>query len=305
MTLRFTFLLALLAAATTTLPAQSSLFGKKIPKGGMEEVEPAPAPTPPPATTKTPDAKTPTPAPTPTPVDEESDEDGVSIAPFRPATLPTAKTTRTFQLAKLNRLGATETPRELQRLYSIFATQRIVDGSPAGSSKAIGFLTSINYLLVQDFGDNRFLAKCSWVAAGPADALPAGTDTMAVLLLEKPAKVGDTGKITGMHAGTVSLSFKAEYAPLTGRRLTLRREAFLECNRLEDSPAGLRRFVEGILAGADFRVLTLEQTSCKACGGLGFTREPQRGKLLDKHISCEECNATGKQALFVETKFIP
>lgn len=304
MTLRFTFLLALLAAATSTLTAQSSLFGKKIPKGEPEQAEtpmaPTPAPKPP-----TPAPKTPTPAPTPPPVEEESADEGVSILPFRPAVLPMAKSTRTFQLAKMNRVGATETPRELQRLYSIFATQRIVDGSPAGSSKAIGFLTSISYLLVQDFGDNRFLAKCTWGAAGPADALPAGNDTMAVLLLEKPAKVGDTGKITGMHAGTVSLSFKAEYAPLTGRRLTLRREAFLECTRLEDNPAGLRRFVEGILAGADFRVLTQEQTSCKPCGGLGFTREPQRGKLLDKHIPCEECNGTGKQSLFVETKFIP
>lgn len=63
---------------------------------------------------------------------------------------------------------------------------------------------------------------------------------MAVLLLDKPAKVGDTGKITGMHVGTVALLFTANYAPLTGKRFTLRREAFVECATLEDSPLGSR-----------------------------------------------------------------
>ena len=240
-----------------------------------------------------------------TPKTAEEEEVGVIITPFRSLTLPEAKTSRTFQLSKVNKLGFTETSKELQRLYSAFATQRIVDGSPSGSSKATGYLTTVNYLLVQDLGDNRFLAKAAWPAAGPNEVLAAGAETMAILLLDKPAKVGDAGNVTGMHVGTVALRFTANYAPLIGKRLTLRREAFVECATLEDSPAGLQKFVEAINAGSEMSVTTNEQIACKKCGGLGFTREAQKGQLLDKRIPCVECASTGKAIISVETKFVP
>ena len=236
---------------------------------------------------------------------EEEDDNSIVITPFRSLTPPEAKTSRTFQLSKVNKLGFTETTKELQRLYSAFATQRIIDGSPSGSSKATGYLATVNYSLVQDLGDNRFLAKAAWPAAGPNEALAAGADTMAVLLLDKPAKVGDTGKITGMHVGTVALRFTANYAPLTGKRFTLRREAFVECATLEDSPAGLQKFVEAVIAGAEMSATTNEQIPCKKCGGVGFTREAQKGQLLDKRIPCADCVSSGKVIISVETKFIP
>lgn len=235
---------------------------------------------------------------------EVEDDNSVVITPFRSLTPPEAKTSRTFQLSKVNKLGFTETSRELQRLYSAFATQRIIDGSPAGSSKATGYLATVNYALVQDLGDNRFLAKAAWPATGPNEVLAAGADTMAVLLLDKPAKVGDTGKITGMHVGTVALRFTANYAPLTGKRFTLRREAFVECATLEDSPAGLQKFVEAVSSGAEMSATTNEQISCKKCGGLGQIREPQKGSLTDKLTPCAECTK-GKVIVSVETKFVP
>ncbi|PHX58251.1 MAG: hypothetical protein CK553_00345 [Opitutia bacterium] len=235
---------------------------------------------------------------------EEEVDNSVVITPFRSLTPPEAKTSRTFQLSRVNKLGFTETTKELQRLYSAFATQRIVDGSPSGSSKATGYLATVNYSLLQDLGDNRFLAKAAWPAAGPNEALAAGADTMAVLLLDKPAKVGDTGKITGMHVGTVALLFTANYAPLTGKRFTLRREAFVECATLEDSPAGLQKFVEAVSAGAEMSATTNEQISCKKCGGFGQIREPQKGSLTDKLTPCAECTK-GKVIISVETKFIP
>ena len=235
----------------------------------------------------------------------EEEEVGVIITPFRSLTLPEAKTSRTFQLSKVNKLGFTETSKELQRLYSAFATQRIIDGSPSGSSKATGYLTTVNYLLVQDLGENRFLAKAAWPAAGPNEVLAAGAETMAILLLDKPAKEGDAGNVTGMHVGTVALRFTANYVPLIGKRLTLRREAFVECATLDDSPAGLQKFVEAINAGSEMSVTTNEQISCKKCGGLGFTREAQKGQLLDKRIPCAECASSGKAIISVETKFVP
>ncbi|MFM2212347.1 MAG: hypothetical protein RL639_1541 [Verrucomicrobiota bacterium] len=290
--MKFRLLLALLVLP---LGAQTTPFGTKV------SAEPAPA--------ATPNAASPATAVTAAPaaggVSDEFVDNTVQISPFRPTSLPEAKSTRTFQLSKLNRLGSTETTKELQRLYSAFATQSIVDGSPAGSSKAVGYLTTVTYSILQDLGDNRYLAKAAWPASGPNEALAAGVDTMALLLLEKPAKAGDTGTITGMHVGTVAVLFTPDFAPLKGRRLTLRREAFLECATLEDSPAGLQRFVEAITAGAELSALTNETIPCKKCGGLGFTREAQKGQLLDKRVPCADCASTGKLIISVETKFVP
>ncbi len=288
--MKLRFLLALLALP---LGAQTSPFGTKV---GEPTTAPAAAPAAPPAAAASPFAGG---------VSDEFVDNSVQISPFRPTLLPEAKSTRTFQLSKLNRLGSTETTKELQRLYSAFASQSIVDGSPAGSSKAVGYVTAVTYSILQDLGDNRYLAKAAWPAAGPNEALAAGTDTMALLLLEKPAKAGDTGKITGMHVGTVAILFTPDFAPLKGRRLTLRREAFLECVTLEESPAGLQRFVEAINAGAELSATTNETIPCKKCGGLGFTREAQKGQLVDKRIPCADCASTGKLIISVETKFIP
>ncbi len=284
--MNFRLLLALLALP---LGAQTSPFGTKV---GEPAATPAAAPT---------SAA----APAAGGISDEFVDNSVQISPFRPTLLPEAKSTRTFQLSKLNRLGSTETTKELQRLYSAFATQSIVDGSPAGSSKAVGYVTTVTYAILQDLGDNRYLAKAAWPAAGPNEALAPGVDTMALLLLEKPVKVGDTGKITGMHVGTVAVLFTPDFAPLKGRRLTLRREAFLECTTLEESSAGLQRFVEAINAGAELSATTNETIPCKKCGGLGFTREAQKGQLVDKRIPCADCASTGKQIISVETKFVP
>jgi hypothetical protein len=282
----------LLALLVLPLGAQTSPFGTKV------SAEPAPAVT---------SAAVPSTAAAPTAggVSDEFVDNSVQISPFRPTLLPEAKSTRTFQLSKLNRLGSTETTKELQRLYSAFASQSIVDGSPAGSSKAVGYVTTVTYSILQDLGDNRYVAKAAWPAAGPNEALAAGVDTMAILLLQKSAKAGDTGKVTGMHVGTVAALFTPDFAPLKGRRLTLRREAFLECTTLEESPAGLQRFVEAINAGAELSATSNETIGCKKCGGLGFTREAQKGQLLDKRIPCADCASTGKQIISVETKFVP
>jgi DnaJ-class molecular chaperone len=52
-------------------------------------------------------------------------------------------------------------------------------------------------------------------------------------------------------------------------------------------------------------VTTNETIPCKKCGGLGFTREAQKGQLLDKRVPCVDCASTGKLIISVETKFVP
>jgi len=90
---------------------------------------------------------------------KEEDPEAVTITPFRAARLPTAKETRTFHLAKLNKPLAFETTRELQRLFAAFASQHLVDAATGGFSKAPGSMTAISFTIVQDLGETRFLAQ--------------------------------------------------------------------------------------------------------------------------------------------------
>jgi hypothetical protein len=232
------------------------------------------------------------------------DPEAVTITPFRAAKLPTAKETRTFHLAKLNKPLAFETTRELQRLFSAFASQHLVDGTTGEFSKAPGSMTTIAYTIVQDLGENRFLAKGNWPALN-GDPLLEGKDSLVILLLDKPLELGATGRCTGLHVGMVALGFTAKFAPLEGKKLTLRREAFLQCTPVDESAAAMQKFVESINRGAELSVVTTERIACKACGGLGFTREAQKGKIEDKRTPCKDCEGSGKVPFVTETKFAP
>jgi hypothetical protein len=233
--------------------------------------------------------------------EKPKEEAAPAITPFRPAKTLSAKETRTFKLSNLNRPLAFETTRELQRLFGVLTTQYITDGTTF--TKAPGPVTAIAYTILQDLGDHRYVAKASWPAVG--EALPASTDAWAILLLDSEVKVGATGRMTGTHAGTVALEFTAKFSPIDGKTLTIRREAFVECKPIEESNANLTKFIEQVAQGGEFSVTTTERIGCKACNSLGYTREPQKGKLEDKRIPCTICESTGKLTTTTETKFVP
>ncbi len=230
----------------------------------------------------------------------EPKEEAPEITPFRSAQSMTADTTRTFKLANLNKPLALETTRELQRLFGVFVTQHVTDGK--AFVKAPGPVTAITYTILQDLGEGRYVAKASWAAVG--EALPASTDVWAILLLDTEAKVGATGSIIGTHAGTVALKFTAKFSPITDKTLTLRREAFIECKAIVPSNENLEKFIQQVSQGGEFSVVIFEKTNCKPCNGLGYTREPQKGKLEDKRTPCTLCQH-GKLPIVTETKFVP
>jgi hypothetical protein len=233
--------------------------------------------------------------------DKPKEEEAPAITPFRPAKVPVAKESRTFKLANLNKPLAFETTRELQRLFGVFTTQYVADGK--AFAKAPGPVAALSYTILQDLGDHRYVAKASWPAVG--EVLATGTDVWAILLLDEDVKVGATGRMVGTHAGTVALQFTAKFSPIDGKTLTIRREAFVECKAIEESNANLAKFIEQVGQGAEFSVTTTDRIPCKSCNGLGYTREPQKGKLEDKRIPCSACEQTGKVTTATETKFVP
>lgn len=236
-------------------------------------------------------------------VPEDPADTSVVISPFRPQKRPEAKETRVFSLAKLNRPLAYETTRELQRLFSAFIQQHVQDAAGQELVPAPGPVTTMEYVVQQDLGDGRLLVKANWVASGDG-LLPAATEAYAVLMPEKPRAVGDKGQCVVTGAGMVSVRFTPTFAPLAGRRLTLRREAFIECTLIPETVASQQKFMDLVKSGAELSVITAEKFPCKACGGLGFTREAQKGKLDDKRIPCTACES-GKVTVRIETKFTP
>jgi hypothetical protein len=235
---------------------------------------------------------------------KEKEDNTVTITPFRTPRLPTAKETRTFQVAKLNKPLAYETSIELKKLFGTFITQNLWDTDSKKYTKTPGCIALINYTVLQDLGDNRYVVKGSWAGVGSNEVLPAGNDSWAVLLLDHAATLGDSAKVFGVNVGTVALSFTAKFPPIKDKKITLRREAFLQCKPLEDTPMALQQFVDAINQGAELSVVTTEKVTCKTCGGLGFTHEAQKGKLEDKRVPCTDCE-NGKTTKAIETKFVP
>ncbi len=233
--------------------------------------------------------------------EKAKEEEAPAISPFRPAKTLTAVEKRTFKIANLNKPLAFETTRELLRLFAVLTTQYVTDGKTF--VKAPGPVTAVSYTILQDLGEQRYVAKASWATVG--EALAGSTDAWAILVLDEEVKVGATGRMTGTHAGTVALDFTAKFSPIDGKTLTIRREAFVECKPIEESNASLTKFVEQVTQGGEFSVTTTERVGCKTCNGLGYTREPQKGKLEDKRIPCTNCDSTGKLSTTTETKFAP
>lgn len=234
-------------------------------------------------------------------IPEDPEDTSVVISPFRPQTRPEAKETRVFSMARLNRPLAYETTRELQRLFTAFIQQHVQDAAGQELVPAPGPVTTLEYVVQQDLGDGRLLVKADWVASGDG-LLPAATEAYAVLMPEKPKAVGDKGQSVVTGVGMVSVRFTPTFAPLAGRRLTLRREAFIECSLIPDTVASQQKFMDLVMSGAELSVITAEKFPCKTCGGLGFTREAQKGKLDDKRIPCTACES-GKVTVRIETKF--
>ncbi len=233
--------------------------------------------------------------------EKAKEEEAPTISPFRPAKTLAAVEKRTFRIANLNKPLAFETTRELQRLFTVLTSQYVTDGKTF--VKAPGPVTAVSYTILQDLGEQRYVTKASWPSVG--EALAGSTDAWAILVLDEEVKVGATGRMTGTHAGTVALDFTAKFSPIVGKTLTIRREAFVECKPIEESNASLTKFIEQVAQGGEFSVTTTERVGCKTCNSLGYTREPQKGKLEDKRIPCTNCEGTGKLSTTTETKFAP
>ncbi len=125
-----------------------------------------------------------------------------------------------------------------------------------------------------------------------------------VVLADDRGAVGETLILPVLAVGTVDARFDCKVPPAEGRRITLRRPAYVESPVLPDDEPTREAFRRAAAAGGLMAVLP-ETRDCRACNGLGFTRRPVPGKIQDARDPCRPCGETGRMAADTAYQFRP
>lgn len=212
-----------------------------------------------------------------------------------------------FQLSRIDRPLARETTAAFREAWTAFRSQnRLSDsGDFVRSPQAPAPLKA---KLLQDLGDGRWFVDAEWSNAGQFSWCQAGANADKAVLVLGPAeaKVGDAVSLHAVHAGLVELRFDCAVEPAAGRRITIRRHAFLAAQPLPDDEATRARFQQAVAAGKPaVEAVVVQVRDCKACGGVGYIRRPVPGKIQDAHDPCPEACERGRQRVPVLVTFKP
>lgn len=298
-----------LLLAAVSASGRDSLFGRRATAADLapaqEQPESPPKPGAPAKADETPkDAAAPkaeegadkvAPAPEPAEKDE-----GVIIRPVKMDEGVETKERRDFSLSRIGKPLAQETAADFQDAWTMFRAQnRLVDDGSGGKffkripqSVMPGGSPRTHVRLEQDLGDGRWLAQAKWSNLGLGDWCPAGDnfDKILVVLTEGEGKVLEGGALTGVnlvHVGLVEARFDCKVPPAEGRRITIRRHAFLAQPGLPDDEATRALFQQAVAEGEyPVEVILPQRRDCKTCGGVGYLRRAVPGRIQDERDPC-------------------
>ena len=308
----FFVLLALALPLATGAASGNSLFGRRA---GALQTEPMPAPNTTPAkepedpfaagkpakeTNASPDpAKEPDdpfaakgksdPAGKPAAEDKGVRVQPVSVASPKSDLVPGVA--QDFRLSKIDRPPSPETSAIFREAWAAFRSQYRREGE--GFTALPGVSLALNARLLQDLGEGRWLAEAQWNNPGHHAWCPRGPNSaQVVIVLEGEGAKGQSRQLEVAMVGLVDVRFDCELPPAEGRRITLRRRAFLETPALPDDPSTREAFRLAVGAGADLQVRLPRARDCKACNGVGYLRRPVPGKIQDARDPCPaHCDA--------------
>lgn len=232
---------------------------------------------------------------------------GVIIRPVKMDEGIAARERVDFQLSRIDRPLARETTALFREAWAAFRSQNRLSDSG-------GFLRSpqapapLKAKLLQDLGEGRWFVDAEWANAGQFSWCQAGANADKAVLVLGPVdgKVGDTVTVTAVHAGLVELRFDCAVEPAAGRRITIRRHAFLAAQPLPDDEATRAKFQQAVAAGKPpVEAVIVQVRDCKACGGVGYIRRPVPGRIQDAHDPCPEACDHGHQRVPVLVTFKP
>lgn len=236
-------------------------------------------------------------------------DEGVRVRPLVMDKGVEPKARMDFQLSRIDKPLARETTATFREAWAAFRRQNQITGQGERSFARLPQAPApLKARLLQDLGDGRWLVDAEWANPGLFDWCPAGANAdKAVLVLDAgEGKVGETLEVNAVHVGLVELRFDCEVPPAAGRRVTIRRHAFMSTPVLPDDEATRALFQQAVAAEkAPVSVMLVQVRDCKACGGLGYVRRAVPGKIQDAHDPCPEACDRGHQQLPVLVTFRP
>lgn len=314
----------LLLAALPAIPArtEAGLFGRRLrvtdepsrEEPRREEAKPKPAEEPedPFAPAKPrPEGEKPSPEGRPAREKQEGEpprEDGkVRIRPIEMAKpekdVPT-EARMEFRLSRIDKPLAPETSALFREGWSAVLSQYAkVDGR---LERLPGAPLPMRLTLRQDLGEGRWLANASWNNPGVlAWCRPGPNESQVVVVLDAPGQPGDRRSVSALRIGLVEASFVAQIPPAEGRRVTVRRQAFVETAPLADDEATRRAFQQAVESGQELRALVVQERDCRPCGGLGYVRRKVPGRIQDARDPCPGNCDHGRRKVGLELSFKP
>lgn len=240
--------------------------------------------------------------------DDKEPDQGVRIRPVKLAEpardLPVAETVE-FRLSRVDKPLARETGAMFRQAWAAFRAQhRRVDD---GFERLPGVTFSLRATFLQDLGEGRWLVDAAWNNPGHhAWCAPGAHATQAIVVLADPAaKPAAPAALTVTLVGLVDARFDCAVPPAAGRRITLRRHAFLETPPLPDDAATREAFRAAVARGDKLHVVVAVERDCKACNGLGFIRRPVPGKIQDARDPCPAGCQGGSRRTATRLNFAP
>ncbi len=239
---------------------------------------------------------------------EEPAEDGqVRIRPIELAKaekdLP-VDTRMDFRLSRIDKPLSTETSALFREAWKAFREQHArVDGA---FERLPGAPIALSLTLRQDLGEGRWLADAAWDNPGALAWCRQGSNSAQVIaVLDAAGRPGERREVTALRIGLVEASFVAAIPPAEGRRVRLRRQAFVETAPLADDDPTRQAFQVAVTAGKPLRTVLTQERDCRSCGGVGYLRRKVPGKIQDARDPCPGACDRGKREVGLEVTFRP
>lgn len=239
---------------------------------------------------------------------EEPAEDGrVRIRPIEMAKaekdLP-IDTRMDFRLSRIDKPLSPETSALFREAWKAFREQHArVDGA---FERLPGAPLALSLALRQDLGEGRWLADAAWTNPGALAWCRQGPNAgQVVVVLDATGRPGERREVSALRIGLVEASFVAAIPPAEGRRIRVRRQAFVETAPLADDEPTRQAFQEAVSAGKSLRTVVAQERDCRTCGGVGYLRRKVPGKIQDARDPCPGGCDRGKRAVGLEVTFRP